>query len=257
MASWMTDDLETKVVLKQTVLCGSNQPELLQRVAIVYIDGREYRVSAPPEAKGDALDWVPHFSVRQLVDINSEVEIQDALGILALKVVKEELEKQKRDANRVEGMHPDGFHCEAQICLKGHVLHCDGMPFDSKAHCTKCGAACIDECPRCREPIRGAQKFRSVDYLRPQFCHGCGRPYPWMEDRLQTARELLYHDDKLTMDDRTKLLEDLQYVMSDPRAGLAPAKKKLIEIRLGKATEYVKEIILDLIAKTAAEVVTS
>ncbi len=209
------------------------------------------------DLKGDALDWVPHFTVRQLDGPNSEVEIRDAYSILALKVVQEELEKRKRNANTVEGMHPDGVHRAAQICLKGHVLHCDGMPFDSKAHCTKCGAACIDECPHCREPIRGVQKFRGVDYLRPQFCHGCGHPYPWMADRLQTARELLYHDDKLTMEDRTRLFEDLQYVMSDPKAGLAPAKTKLIEIRLGKATAYVREIILDLVAKTAAEVMKS
>lgn len=250
----MADNPETKVVLKQTVLNGSNQPDMLQRVATVYINGKEYRVSAPPEAKGDALDWVPHFTVRQLVGPDAEVEMHDAFGGLALKAVKEELERLKRDANRAAGMHPDGIHCDAQICLKGHVLHCDGMPFDSKAHCTKCGSACIDECPHCKEPIRGGQKYRAVDYSRPQYCHGCGHPYPWMEDRLQTARELLYHDDKLTMDDRIKLWNDLQYVMSDPKADLVPSKKKLIEIRLGKATEYVREIILDLIAKTTAEV---
>ena len=74
-----------------------------------------------------------------------------------------------------------------------------------------------------------------------------------MQDRLQTAKELLYHDDKLTMDDRTQLLDLLKYVMSDPRGGLAPAKKKLIEIKLEKATGYVREIFLDLIAKIAAE----
>lgn len=251
----MTDKLETKVVLKQTVLHGSNQPEVLQRVATVYIDGREYRVSAPPEAKGEALDWVPHFSVRQLVDINSEVEIRDAFGVLAQKVVKEELEKQKRHAIRAEGMHPDGLHCNAQICVTGHVHHCDGMPFDSRVHCTQCGAPCIDECPRCGEPIRGVLMYRpATDYSRPQFCHGCGRPYPWMEDRLKTARELLDHDDKLSLDDRKALWDLLQYVMSDPKADLVPAKKKLIDIRLGKATAYVREAILDLIAKTTAEV---
>jgi hypothetical protein len=75
-----------------------------------------------------------------------------------------------------------------------------------------------------------------------------------MEDRLKTARELLRNDDHLTQDDRNDLWDDLQYVMSDPKADLAPAKKKLIEIKLGKATEYVREAILDLIAKTAAEV---
>lgn len=91
----MTQNLksEIKVVLKQIVLSGSRQPNLLQRIAVVYINGSEYRVLAPPEAKGDALDWVPHFSVRQLVDINSEVEIHDASGVLVVKAVKEELER--------------------------------------------------------------------------------------------------------------------------------------------------------------------
>jgi TIR domain len=100
----MMGSLETKVVLKQTVLHGSSQPEVLQRVATVYIDGEEYRVSAPPEAEGDALDWVPHFKVRRPVDLNSEVEIHDALGILALKSVQEELEKRHRGAARLQSM---------------------------------------------------------------------------------------------------------------------------------------------------------
>lgn len=242
------DEVEIKVVLKQTVLTGSNDPDLMQRVAAVYIDGDVYKVLAPPDAQGDALEWITQFSVRNA----EEYEKKDtALGILALKVVKEELEK-KRDT-KAAGLHPDGIHCAAQICLKGHVLHYDGMPFDSKVHCTKCGAACIDECPHCQEPIRGAQLYRGADYERPQYCHGCGRAYPWMQERLQTARELLYHDDKLLMEDRTKLWDDLQYVMSNPKDNLAPSKKKLIEIRLEKATPYVRDIILDLIAKTTAE----
>ncbi|MBZ5647488.1 MAG: DUF2321 domain-containing protein [Acidobacteriia bacterium] len=246
---------DIKVVLKQTVLEGSAQPDLLQRVATVYLDGSEYRISAPPEAKGDALDWVSHFTVRQLVDFGSEIEIHDAIGVLALRATQEELEKGKRASKRALGAHPDGVHCSAQICLNGHVQHCDGASFESNVHCTRCGAPCIDECPRCKEPIRGADKYKPVDmYSRPQFCHACGRPYPWMEDRLNTARELLDHDDKLSLDDRKNLWGDLQYVMSDPRADLVPAKKKLIGIRLEKATEYVREAILDLIAKATAEV---
>jgi hypothetical protein len=246
---WLNDDIEYKVVLKQSVLYGSNQPDILQTVAIVYINGREYRVYAPPEAKGDAIDWLPHFTVRD----NSEAEVRDVFSILAFKAVREELEKQKQDASRAQGMHPDGLHCEAQICLKGHVQHCDGMPFDSKDHCTICGSECIDECPHCNEPIRGAEKFRSANYSRPEYCHGCGRPYPWMADRLQTARELLRHDEELTISDRDELFDILKEVMSDPKSPLTPAKKRLIEIRLGKATQYVRELILDLIAKTAAE----
>jgi pyrimidine deaminase RibD-like protein len=91
----MPEELNVKVVLKQTVLNGSSHPEFLQRVATVYINGREYRVLAPPEAQGDAVDWWPHFSVRQLVDVNTEVEIHDANSALALEAVREELQTQK------------------------------------------------------------------------------------------------------------------------------------------------------------------
>src|SRR5579862_5812728 len=87
--------VEVKVVVKQAVLRGSNEPNVLQRVATVYINGSEYRVSAPTDATGDALHWLPHLVVRQLVDINSEVEIHDAYGVLALQAVKEELERRK------------------------------------------------------------------------------------------------------------------------------------------------------------------
>jgi hypothetical protein len=74
-----------------------------------------------------------------------------------------------------------------------------------------------------------------------------------MEDRLQTARRLLYHDDKLSYEEREELWDDLQYVMSDPKADLVPAKKKLIQINLAKAGEAVRETIIELIAKTTAE----
>ena len=100
----MNDNLETKVVLKQSVLHGSNQPEMLQRVATVYINGEEFRVSAPPEAKGDALDWVSHFTVRQLVEFNSEIVIRDVFGVLALERLSKRNLK-KRSALSINGRH--------------------------------------------------------------------------------------------------------------------------------------------------------
>jgi hypothetical protein len=74
-----------------------------------------------------------------------------------------------------------------------------------------------------------------------------------MEDRLQTAKELLYHDDKLTQEDREKLWDLLRYVMSDPKSDLAPAKKKLFEIGIAKALPATREFFLDLLAKLGAE----
>jgi hypothetical protein len=247
---------DEKVVVKQTVLNGSHDPHFLQLVAVVYIRGKEYRVSAPPAAKGNALDWIEHFAVRESVtdffEGESDSEFHVRLTVLAL--VAEELRKEKVLEPAKTGRHPDGDHCAAQICVAGHVCHCDGVTFNSGEYCKECGSRCVDACPNCGEPIRGTLIYQPAsEYQRPSYCHACGRPYPWLEERLKTARELLYHDDQLTEDDRQALWPDLQYVMSNPKSDLVPAKKKLIDIKLGKATKWVREAILDLAAKTMAE----
>lgn len=105
MACMMADE---KVVIKQALLKGSPDPNSLQRVALVYIKGEEYRVSAPPEGTGSALDWINHWSVRQLTEVNSETIIEGALRVLAIRLVQGELERQKSDEPGKTGMHPDG-----------------------------------------------------------------------------------------------------------------------------------------------------
>lgn len=75
-----------------------------------------------------------------------------------------------------------------------------------------------------------------------------------MQDRLNTARELLYHDDKLTQNGREQLADLLIYVMSNPKGELTAAKKKLIEVNfLPKAAAATREFVLDLMAKLAKE----
>jgi hypothetical protein len=237
----MASSPHTKVVLIQTVLLGSNMSSLLQEVATVHANDREFRVYAPPTAKGEALEWVPHFTIRRQGGYFSEEKEQDRHKELTLRAVKEALENQERDTSMADGTHPDGIHCSAQICRNGDIQRCNGMPFDSREHCTKCGASCIHECPGCREPIRGSLIYRDTrNYSVPQFCHGCGRPYPWMAESLDTARDSLWHDDQLTLEDREKLWNDLKYVMSNQKADLVPAKRKLIEIKLAKAGEVVR-----------------
>jgi hypothetical protein len=74
-----------------------------------------------------------------------------------------------------------------------------------------------------------------------------------MEDKLATAHDLLFHDDQLTFEDRKRLWDLLQYVMSNPKADLAPAKSKLIAIEILKAAQPIQEFVTDLLAKNAAE----
>ena len=252
----MISNPNTKVVIDQSNLTGSGNAALLQSVATVYINQREFRVYAPSAAKGKAIDWLPQFKIRRTGGYFENEEQQDEYKELARHLVKEALEEQSQNQVTADGTHPDGIHCSAQICKQGHIQHRDGMPFDPKAHCTKCGASCVHECQYCKEPIRGSRIYQDPRaYALPLFCHGCGRAYPWMEDKLQTARRLLDHDDKLSYEEREELWNDLQYVMSDPKADLVPAKKKLIEINLAKAGAVLKDVFTDIVAKTSAEII--
>src|SRR5258707_2994535 len=84
----------------------------------------------------------------------------------------------------------------ALICENGHVItrYAESSPEHREDYCSKCGAKTITTCGHCGEKIRGHlhPSMPSV-YEQPvvKFCHNCGRPYPWMENRLQTAKELL------------------------------------------------------------------
>jgi hypothetical protein len=73
------------------------------------------------------------------------------------------------------------------------------------------------------------------------------------DDKLRTAHDLLFHNDKLTYEERKELWNLLQYVMSSPRADLALAKSKLIAIKIQNAAEPIKDSVTDFLAKYAAE----
>lgn len=78
-----------------------------------------------------------------------------------------------------------------------------------------------------------------------------------MAERLDTARELLWNDDHLSIEDREKLWGLLKYVMSDPKSDLVPAKRKLIDIKLAPALAATREFIENIIAKSIAETLKS
>jgi hypothetical protein len=95
--------MNSKTVIEQTQLRGSDGSDFLQKVATVYVDGDEYRVLAPPRAIGESRDWIPHFRVHMpdTESFNSEVVVEGVFKILAVKLVKEELERMKTNADGV------------------------------------------------------------------------------------------------------------------------------------------------------------
>lgn len=245
-----------KVQIHNLVLQGQSQDWVLQRVASAYDNGVEYHVYAPARAKGDASGWIGQFVVRQLSDsLKGENDVDARTATLIIEEVAGQLEKNKLRSNIWTWENDSGSFYEGYICRKGHVQSSDGKnPPTGDEHCQKCGSVVIKNCLHCDAPIRG-QEVYTQEYVCPSFCYKCGRPYPWQEERLQIARELLYHDNKLNQDDREKLWDLLKDVMSNPTDGLVPAKRKLIDFNLAKAGTATKDILTDLVAKTIAEIV--
>ena len=238
--------MEPKVIIEQRNLRSG---DAVQRIALVYMGAEEHRVYAPAKAAGDPLEWAAQISVHK-PDGYGEVDVPEPDRSRVIEATFRALEQTKAEAVRAEA---DAPYCEAQICMQGDVQSSDGTPFDPAGHCTKCGAPCINVCVNCQAPIRGKEKYSAAVYECPSFCHRCGHPYPWMDDKLRIAHDLLFHDDQLTYEERKELWGLLRYVMSSPKAELAPAKSKLISIKIQKAAAPIKDFVTDLLAKYAAE----
>jgi hypothetical protein len=238
--------MEPKVIIEQRNLRSG---DAAQRIAVVYLGAEEHRVYAPARATGDPLEWAAQISVHK-PDGYGEVEVPEPDRGRVIEATFRALDQTKAEAVRAEA---DAPYCEAQICTHGDVQSSDGTPFDPAGHCTKCGAPCINTCLNCKAPIRGREKYSAAIYECPSFCHRCGQPYPWMEDKLRTAHDLLFHDDQLTYEEHKELWGLLRYVMSSPNAELAPAKSKLIAIKIQKAAAPIKDFVTDLLARYAAE----
>jgi hypothetical protein len=88
--------MNVKVQIARSVLSPMGQDEALNRIAVVYVDGEEYRVSAPAKASGPAIEWLDHAVVRQpdRSSFGSELEVSSSRAALIVKFVKEELERQ-------------------------------------------------------------------------------------------------------------------------------------------------------------------
>lgn len=148
----------------------------------------------------------------------------------------------------------DGYDT-ALICTNGHIINDSFMslPDFNAAFCSRCGAAGIHQCIECSTDIRGryfSSKVFVSTYTAPDYCHNCGKPYPWTRDRIETAKEFLQELDELG-DDREKLANSLPDLISDtPRTTLAAERWRKA---LAKVGEHVGVALRELIVEIASE----
>jgi hypothetical protein len=123
--------MSVKVQVVKSVLSPMGHDEALNRIAVVYMDGEEYRVSAPAKASGPAIEWLDHAFVRQpdTNNFGSELEVSGSRAVLILKYVKEALENyrtpiQPAQASSASGANESAAQTEpiALLCFRFHEV---------------------------------------------------------------------------------------------------------------------------------------
>jgi hypothetical protein len=104
---------------------------------------------------------------------------------------------------------PPGYFLPAAICRRGHVEATNTKTrADLSERCATCGAVVLVKCPVCGHRLRGrfyvARVIVTQDYEPPDFCDGCGAPFPWVS-RQGRIYELMNLLDDSELDPATEL----------------------------------------------------
>ena len=116
--------MSVKVRIIQPYLRPNEQDDVLNRIAIVYVGTEEFRVSAPSQAEGPAIDWLNNAMVRKPDPEGfGELDISDDFGARVIDYVREELEKHPLPAAAsVEAKPERGPDPIKLICERFHIV---------------------------------------------------------------------------------------------------------------------------------------
>ena len=156
-----------------------------------------------------------------------------------------------------------GVYRIAEICLNGHVTTslADTMPQFRENYCSRCGEATITKCPNCSVSIRGSyddpERLLLPKYIKPSFCHNCGKPFPWTDRSMQAANELIALTGKFGEPELTQFKTDLDSLMKDtPQTKVASFRVKTILGKVGKEiASGVRDILVDIVSETAKKAI--
>ena len=151
-----------------------------------------------------------------------------------------------------------GHYETAQICLNGHVITSgvETSPNMVKKYCPECGAPTTAKCEHCNTGIHGYYHMDGVvslyNYSPPSYCHNCGKPYPWTETRIETARLLVQEDEQLSSTDKEILTSSIPDLLTEtPKTKLATTRyKKLISKAVNVTGQGLRDLLVDLVSES-------
>ena len=86
----------------------------------------------------------------------------------------------------------------------------------------------------------------------PAYCHKCGKPFPWTENKIQTAIQIFAEFGGLDNEEKKTIENDIRNISRDiPQGELAAMRIKKIWQKYGKIAY---NVIMEFVSKTAAEI---
>lgn len=138
----------------------------------------------------------------------------------------------------------------ASICKNGHVL--DKFDANKQKFCSTCGSDVISACPQCNNSIRGLMKLNYAyvgvrDYPRPDYCHTCGKPYPWTELAIKNASLLIQEEFDLPEQLKFSVIESLPDIITEtPGTNVAVVRVKKFLMSAGSFTaDGLRQFVID------------
>jgi len=157
-----------------------------------------------------------------------------------------------------------------QVCENGHqITGCSTIyPERQKEFCPKCGAPTLTACPACNKKIQGNRIRQHESFLDarrgattmipvgranvPAYCSNCGKPYPWTENKIKTAIQIIEEFGDLSEEEKRTIEQDLNNIAKDtPQTELSAMRIKRIWEKYG-IVAY--NVIMEFATKTAAEI---
>ena len=114
-------------------------------------------------------------------------------------------------------------------------------------------------CPECHTPIQGHYRSPGVLSIRetpvPNNCQGCGTAFPWRQDAIASAIEILQMQLEEEEQDATEVAELVPVIaIETPKTQLAALKLKRLMSKLAKPAYDVSiKVVSDLVSETTKE----
>lgn len=154
----------------------------------------------------------------------------------------------------------DSQYMTAEMCPNGHhtTNAVEISPELRSRFCPECGSATFSTCGRCGERIRGHYHVPGFlglsEWSPPNYCHNCGKPFPWTEMRLASAKELADEIEELSSHDREVLKQALSDLGSNgPRTELAATRYAKLRKKVGATASSALDKVVGALATAAVK----